>query len=89
MWRQLPPAFAQEFFKIVRLRIQENSINSSTASTMYKNHLPEPQPKQGTHQDTTQPDELLAGLTGLESSGSGTGLTSPDAPWDCCKIIKI
>ena len=35
-------------------------------------------------QDTTQPEELLAGFTGLESSGSGMGLTSPAAPWDFC-----
>ena len=39
-------------------------------------------------QDTTQPEELLAGFTGLESSGSGTGLTSPAAPWDFCTKIN-
>ena len=41
-----------------------------------------------TVQDTTQPEELLAGFTGLESSGSGTGLTSPAAPWDFCTKIN-
>ena len=41
-----------------------------------------------TFQDTTQPEELLAGFTGLESSGSGTGLTSPAAPWDFCTKIN-
>ena len=41
-----------------------------------------------TAQDTTQPEELLAGFTGLESSGSGTGLTSPAAPWDFCTKIN-
>ena len=42
-----------------------------------------------TVQDTTQPEELLAGFTGLESSGSGTGLTSPAAPWDFCTEINM
>lgn len=34
--------------------------------------------------ETTHPDELLAGLTGLVSSGSDTGFTSSEPDWGAC-----